>query len=95
MKQQGIGFTSLLGLTFIILKLTKVIDWSWWLVLLPFYFWTPIVVILIFIVGKKKKRLEKRRQEYMSSGKPVMKSRLQQKLEDIKKQREEEIHKQR
>jgi hypothetical protein len=26
-----------LGIVFIILKLTGVIDWSWWLVLLPLY----------------------------------------------------------
>jgi hypothetical protein len=30
----GIG---LLGIVFIVLKLTGVIDWSWWWVLLPFY----------------------------------------------------------
>jgi hypothetical protein len=33
----GIGFFGLLGIVFIILKLTGVIDWSWWLVLLPLY----------------------------------------------------------
>ena len=32
------------GLIFIVLKLTEVIDWSWWLVLLPFY--APIAVFL-------------------------------------------------
>lgn len=30
---------STLGVVFIVLKLTGVIAWSWWLVLLPFYFW--------------------------------------------------------
>ena len=29
--------TSILGLIFITMKLTNYIDWSWWLVLLPFY----------------------------------------------------------
>ena len=31
----GIGFASVLQVAFIVLKLCKVIDWSWWCVLLP------------------------------------------------------------
>jgi hypothetical protein len=34
-RQPAIGVTSLLTIVFVILKLTGVIDWSWWLVLLP------------------------------------------------------------
>ncbi len=33
----GIGIFGLLGIIFVVLKLVGVIDWSWWLVLLPFY----------------------------------------------------------
>lgn len=49
----GIGFGSLLLLTFIILKLVGVIDWSWWWVLSPI--WIPVVLlmavsILLFVV---------------------------------------------
>lgn len=33
----GIGFFGLLTIVFIALKLMNVIDWSWWLVLLPLY----------------------------------------------------------
>ena len=40
----GIGFGSALLLTFIILKLVGVIDWSWWWVLSPI--WIPIVLLL-------------------------------------------------
>lgn len=29
------GFTEVLTLVFVVLKLTGVINWSWWLVLLP------------------------------------------------------------
>ena len=36
-------FADLLAILFIGLKLTNEIDWSWWLVLLPF--WLPIVLI--------------------------------------------------
>ena len=31
----GIGFAGVLQVAFIVLKLCKVIDWSWWCVLLP------------------------------------------------------------
>lgn len=57
----GVGFTGLLALTFIILKLCNVITWSWWWVLAPI--WIPLglaVVILgivllgAWIAGKKK-----------------------------------------
>ncbi len=43
---------SLLTLTFIILKLTKVIDWSWWWVLSPIWISTigAIIVAIIAII---------------------------------------------
>ena len=39
------GFTEVLTLIFITLKLTGYIDWSWWLVLSP----TLIVFIILFV----------------------------------------------
>ncbi len=44
----GISFPTLLGLVFIVLKLCKVIDWSWWWVLSPF--WTGLALVLLFLV---------------------------------------------
>ena len=45
------SFATLLGITFIVLKLTNVIDWSWWWVLAPFWIGAAIgVVILITII---------------------------------------------
>lgn len=44
----GIGFLSLLGLAFIILKLVGIINWSWWLVLLPLY--VPIISVLVLLI---------------------------------------------
>ena len=41
-------FFGLLTITFIVLKLCGVIDWSWWWVLAPT--WIPISCLLIFIV---------------------------------------------
>ncbi len=45
----GIGFTGLLFITFLVLKLTKVIDWSWWWVTAPL--WGPLAAIVaVFLV---------------------------------------------
>ena len=45
----GIGFFGLLTIVFIVLKLTKVINWSWWWVLSPIWIWI-ILIIIIFII---------------------------------------------
>ena len=57
-KETTIGFTSLLTLTFIILKLTENINWSWWLVLSPtlinigVYLFCFIVFLIMMEVSK-------------------------------------------
>lgn len=40
-----------LGVIFIVLKLVGVIAWSWWLVLLPFYFGLAIWLFLWLIAA--------------------------------------------
>lgn len=46
----GIGFSGLLAIVFITLKLTGVIAWSWWWVLSPL--WIPaLIVVAIFAVA--------------------------------------------
>lgn len=50
-KSGGIGLFGLLGVVFVTLKLCNVIAWSWWFVLLPFYFWIAIFLICILIIG--------------------------------------------
>ena len=45
----GIGFFGLLAIVFIVLKLTGVIDWSWWWVTAPL--WLPLPVVLICVFG--------------------------------------------
>lgn len=42
----GVGFPGLLATAFIVLKLTKVITWSWWWVLAPL--WVPACIGLLF-----------------------------------------------
>jgi hypothetical protein len=55
------GFAEVLTVIFITLKLTGVIDWSWWLVLLPEIIFISICIILtliwsgtVFTLFKKK-----------------------------------------
>jgi len=43
-NSSGIGVASLLGITFIVLKLCHVIDWAWLWILAPF--WVPFVLAL-------------------------------------------------
>lgn len=53
----SIGVTGLLGVSFVVLKLCHVIDWSWWWVLAPF--WLPaaifasILLTIAFVAGWK------------------------------------------
>ncbi len=49
-SSSGIGFTGLLTIAFIILKLLDKIDWSWWWVLSPIWITTSVVVIMLIIV---------------------------------------------
>jgi hypothetical protein len=44
----GISFFDLLLIVNIVLKLTGVINWSWWVVLWPL--WIGIIVLIIFII---------------------------------------------
>lgn len=54
----GIGFTGLLTILFIGLKLLNYIDWSWWWVLSPIWFWVIIVLALfIFVYFNTKNKI--------------------------------------
>lgn len=46
----GIGFSGLLTIAFIVLKLVGVIDWSWIWVLSPLWISTAIVLVIIVVV---------------------------------------------
>jgi hypothetical protein len=48
-SSSGIGFLGALTILFIALKLTRVIDWSWWWVLSPI--WIPIAIVLLVIAA--------------------------------------------
>ncbi len=44
----GIGFSGLLTIVFIVLKLTHTIDWSWWWILSPI--WIPVVLVIVILL---------------------------------------------
>ena len=46
----GIGFCGLLTVAFIVLKLCKVINWSWLWVLAPLWIPTALVILIIAII---------------------------------------------
>ena len=46
----GIGIFGLLGIVFIVLKLCKVINWSWIWVLSPFWIGAILFVLLVIIL---------------------------------------------
>lgn len=46
----GIGFTGLLQVVFITLKLCKVIDWTWFWVLSPIWITAAIIVLVVLVV---------------------------------------------
>lgn len=47
-KSSGFGILAVLQIVFLVLKLTGLIDWSWWLVLVPL--WADIGIGLLFII---------------------------------------------
>jgi hypothetical protein len=46
----SIGFFDLLTIVFIVLKLTNVINWSWWWVLSPIWIPLSLVIVVCLII---------------------------------------------
>lgn len=58
----GIGILGLLGIVFVTLKLTGVIDWSWWWVTLPFWGGLALALAIYGIAsGIEASKRERRR----------------------------------
>jgi ABC-type antimicrobial peptide transport system permease subunit len=74
----GIGFSGLLQITFIVLKLLDKISWSWWWVVSPTWIGIALVVLVLLIVGVIAVWADKR-QDY------IRKKRIQT-MEDYKRQ---------
>lgn len=48
----GMGFSGVLTLIFITLKLLGVIDWSWWWVLSPMWIsWAVVLIVLVAVLA--------------------------------------------
>lgn len=64
----GIGFVGLLAIVFIVLKLCGVINWAWWIVLLPLEIPLAIfalsALIMIFCVFFQKRRNQRKYNNY-------------------------------
>lgn len=41
----------ILGVVFVVLKLVHIVDWSWWLITLPFYAALALTLILLVIMA--------------------------------------------
>ena len=48
-SSSGIGVCGLLGVAFVVLKLTGVIAWSWWWVTCPFWIGLPVILAIIIV----------------------------------------------
>ncbi len=65
MKDKVIGITTLLTIVFVVLKLCKVITWSWWWVLSPLWIVASIIVaiwvgcIIVAIIKKRSRKNER------------------------------------
>lgn len=64
MKSGGIGITTLLTVVFVVLKLCKVITWSWWWVLSPLWIVASIIILLwiiYLVIGLIDAMIDKRK----------------------------------
>jgi fatty acid desaturase len=50
-SSSGIGFTGLLTIVFITLKLIGTINWSWWWVLSPIWIPASLVIAILAVLG--------------------------------------------
>jgi phosphoglycerol transferase MdoB-like AlkP superfamily enzyme len=50
-SSDGIGVLGLLGVAFIVLKLTHVITWSWWWVTAPFWGGLALALAIAIVAG--------------------------------------------
>lgn len=74
-----IDFFGLLQIVFIVLKVTGLITWSWWMVFIPLYIEIALIAIIFIIHGIKIK---------IKSAKRVKKMReWQKKLDELRRNR--------
>lgn len=47
----GVGLCTLVFIVFLVLKLTNVIDWSWWWITAPLWIPTAILIVVLILIG--------------------------------------------
>ena len=57
-NSNGIGFVGALTIAFVVLKLMKIIDWSWWWVLSPLWISTLVAIAVVAVVFLVVRRTE-------------------------------------
>jgi hypothetical protein len=90
----GIGFLGMLAIVFIVLKLCKVIDWSWWWITCPL--WGPLALVITggliylpFWLYKKRDTKNRLSAGYNQYGwNKGGKSKWQQRLDDMQKSKQ-------
>lgn len=51
MEKNNMSISLVVFIVFLTLKLSGVVDWSWWWVTLPLWWWIPAVIILVSIAA--------------------------------------------
>lgn len=91
-NSSGIGVIGLLGVAFVVLKLTNFIDWSWWYVTLPFWGGLALllfglgVYILYQVLKPKKGKVPKMENPPPPPKKSKFRERLDKAMEEAEKQ---------
>lgn len=81
----GVGFSSLLLIAFIVLKLCGVINWSWWWVLSPAWIGAGVVLILLAVLGVFK-LVEHLKTKKVVNKQGQLKSKWEERLEQMQNQ---------
>jgi hypothetical protein len=79
----------LLGIAFIVLKLTSIIDWSWWLILMPFWIGFVLTVVFRTIIGVikhyiKEQEIEEILKEQLEKNTKAVKLSFQERIDKMK-----------
>lgn len=46
-SNNGLSLSAVVFIVLLTLKLSDVIDWSWWLITLPLWWWLPMIFLVI------------------------------------------------
>lgn len=63
MENNSPSISLIVFIVLLTLKLSDVIDWSWWLITLPLWWWLPLIILILifaFVIVLFEKITEKR-----------------------------------